>query len=151
MKIILLQDVVNLGIKYDVKDVADGYARNFLFPKSLAKLATKSDLSNIEKMREMERGKQRKELAEIQNVAKKLEGQKIEIAMKISEDGTFYGSITSANIVSALKKKGFDVKKEQIVLKKPIKEAGVYDVTIKFSNEMEIKIRVAATEEKAKK
>lgn len=151
MKIILLNSVQNLGNKYDVKNVADGYARNFLFPRNLAKPATESDLRNIEKMREMEKEKQKKELVKFQDTAKKLEGQKIEIAMKISEDGTLYGSVTGSGIASALKKKGFDVKKEQVVLEKPIKGAGVYDVTIKFPHEVETKIKVITMGEEKKK
>ncbi|MEK7627213.1 MAG: 50S ribosomal protein L9 [Patescibacteria group bacterium] len=151
MKIILLNNVVNLGNKYDIKDVADGYARNFLFPRKMAKQATKSDLNNIEKMREMEKEKQKRELTKFQDIAKKLEGQKIEVAMKISEDGTLYGSVTSNKIALALKKQGFDVKKEQVMLKKPIKGAGVYDVVIKLPYEMETTIRVVTTEEEKKK
>ena len=147
MKIILLNDVPKLGNKYDVKNVADGYARNFLFPRNMAKPATQSDLNNIEKMREIEKEKQKRELIKFQDMAKKIEGQKIEIAMKISEDGTLYGSVTGSNISSALKKKGFDVKKEQVVLEKPIKGVGVYDVIIKFPHEVETKIKVATVEE----
>ena len=151
MKIILLNNVANLGNKYDVKDVADGYARNFLFPRKLAKLATESDLSNIEKMREIEKEKQKREVTKFQDIAKKIEGQKIEIAMKIGEDGTLYGSVTGNKIALALKKKGFDVKKEQVVLKKPIKGTGVYDIVIKFPYEVETKISVVTTKEEEKK
>lgn len=151
MKIILLDNVSNLGNKYDIKDVADGYARNFLFPRKLAKPATKSDADNIIKIREAEKEKQAKELTKLQDMAKKLEGQKIEVAMKSGEDGKLYGSVTSNNIASVLKKRGFDVKKEQIILKKPIKGAGVYDVIIKFPREVETKIRVATKEMEKKK
>lgn len=148
MKVILLDNIKELGNKYDVKDVANGYARNFLLPKGLAKLATKPALLELEKLREIEKEKQKKELARFQEIAKKLEGQEIEIPMKTGEGGMLYGAITANKISEVLKKQGFEVKKEQIVLKDAIKGLGEFDIIIKFPHNLEANIKVIVAEEK---
>lgn len=145
MKVILLDNLKELGNKYDVKDVANGYARNFLLPKGLAKLATKPALLELEKLREIEKVKQEKGLAKFQEIAKKLDGQEIEISMKTGESGALYGSITTTKISEVLNKKGFEIDKDQIVMKDPIKGLGEFDVTVKFPHNLETNIKVVVS------
>lgn len=147
MKVILLDNITNIGNKYDIKSVADGYARNFLFPRGLARLATKSALRELEKRREAEKTKQEQELKKFQEIAKKLDGQEIEIPMKQSEDGKLYGSVTSHKIAEVLREKGFNVDKEQIVLKELIGEVGEYGIALKFPHNLEANVKVIVINE----
>lgn len=148
MKIILLDDVRKLGNKYDIKEVADGYARNFLIPRGLAKQADKASVQNLETIREVENKKQERELKIFQELAEKLNGQEIEVFMKTGEDGTLYGSVSGVKIAKALKEKGFNVGKEQIITEKPIKGTGKFDVKVQFAHELEAKIKLIVKAEK---
>ncbi len=148
MKIILLQNIENLGKEGDVKEVPDGYARNFLLPNKLVKLATQEALRELEEKKELEAKKAEEELKHIEGVVSKIDGQEIEVLEKIKETGEIYGSITPFKISQALKKKGFEIKKNQINLKEPIKKLGEYPVTINFEHGLEAEIKVIVTEEK---
>ena len=148
MRIILLQDVENLGKKYEIKEVKDGYARNFLIPKGLAKIATDETLKWLETQKEIEAKKAEEELKKIQERATAIDGQEIIIPVKIGEDGQLFESITSQKISEKLKELGFEVKKPQIELIEPIKELGEFPVKIKFEHNLEAEIRVIVIEEK---
>ena len=146
MKVILLKDVEKLGKKGDVKEVADGYARNFLIPNKLVVLATKSELAKLEEQKKIEAQKAEKELIRFQEIASQVDGLELEIPVKVSEDGKLFGTITANQIAESLKEKGFEIKKEQIKLEKPIKEIGEYEVTIEFPHNLEAKIKVIVLE-----
>lgn len=148
MRIILLQDIENLGQRGDVKEVADGYARNFLLPNKLVKIATKEAIEALEKEKKLAVQKAEEELKSIQEFVSKIDRQEIEISVKIKENGEIYGSITPTKLSQALKKKGFDVKKTQVNPKEPIKKLGEYPVTINFDHGLEAEIKVIVTEEK---
>lgn len=147
MKIILLQDVENLGKKDEVKEVANGYARNFLLPRKLAMIATESALKQLELKKEIEAKKAEEELIKIQEIAKNLDGLEIEIPVKIDENKQFYGSITALKLSKILKEKGFDIIKSQIKLEKPIKEVGEYDIIVELPHGLEAKVKVIVTKE----
>lgn len=147
MKIILLKDIKNLGKKGDVKEVADGYARNFLLPKNLVKIVTKKALKELEKEKELEAKKAEKELKAIQEVVSQIDGQEIGISMKLKESGEIYGSVTPYKISQVLKKKGFDIKKTQISLKEPIKKLGEYPITVNFDHGLEAEVKAIVVEE----
>lgn len=147
MKIILLQDVENLGKKDEVKKVADGYARNFLLPRKLAMITTKSALKQLELKKEIEAKKAEEELMKIQEIARNLDGLEIEIPVKIDENGQFYGSITALKLSKILKEKGFDITKSQIKLEKPIKEIGEYDIIIELPHGLEVKVKMIVAKE----
>ena len=148
MKIILLQDIDNLGKKYEIKEVADGYARNFLIPKGLAKPATKENLKWLESQKEIEVKKAEEELKKVEAVATNIDGQEIIIPVKIGEEGQLFESITSQKIYEKLKELGFEIKKSQIDLPEPIKELGEFPVKIKLEHNLEAEIRVIVVEEK---
>ena len=148
MKIILLQDIDNLGKKYEIKEVADGYARNFLIPKGLAKPATKENLKWLESQKEIEVKKAEEELKKVQEVATNIDGQEIIILVKVGAEGQLFESITSQKIYEKLKELGFEIKKSQIDLPEPIKELGEFPVKIKLEHNLEAEIRVIITEEK---
>lgn len=148
MKIILLQDIENLGKKHDVKKVADGYARNFLFSKKMAVLATQGNLRDLEEKKKIEAQKAEEELKIFQEQAGQLDGLELEIPAKIQEDGKLFGSITAINVVSKLKERGIEIKKEQVRLKEPIKGLGEYEVIIEFPHNLEARIKAIVVEEK---
>jgi large subunit ribosomal protein L9 len=150
MKVILLKDVQDLGKKYDVKDVSDGYARNFLFPKKLAMLATKGELKKLEEKREKERIEAEKDLAKNQEIIGRLEGLELEVEAKVGKEGGLYASISETQITKALKTKGFNLKNSQIKIStgEPIKELGEREIIIEFAHGLEAKVKIIVVEEK---
>ena len=150
MRVILLQDVDNLGKKYEIKEVKDGYARNFLIPKGLAKPATKEALKWLTTQKEVEAQKAEEELKRVQEVASAIDGQEVIIPVKIGEEGQLFESITSQKIFEKLKELGFEIKKTQFDLKEPIKELGEFPVKIKFEHNLEAEIKVIITKEAEK-
>lgn len=148
MRIILLQDVENVGKKHEIKDVKDGYARNFLIPKGLAKLATKEALERLEKQKEIERQKIEEELKEIQKIASSIDEFEVIISVKVGEEQQLFEKINAQKISDKLKELGFEIKKEQIDLAEPIGELGEFPIKVKFEHNLESEIRVIITEEK---
>jgi len=148
MRIILLQDVENVGKKHEIKDVKDGYARNFLIPKGLAKLATKEGLERLEKQKEIEKQKIEEELKEIQKIASSIDEFEVIISVKVGEEQQLFEKINTQKISDKLKELGFDIKKEQIDLAEPIGELGEFPIKVKFEHNLESEIRVIITEEK---
>ncbi len=149
MRIILLQDVENIGKKYEIKDVKDGYARNFLIPKSLAKIATEKVIKWAETQKEAAVKKAEEELKKIQQLASQIDGLELVITVKIGKEGQFFEKITSQKVSEKLADLGFEIKKEQIDLKEPISEPGEFPVKIKLKHNLEAEIKVIMTEEKS--
>ena len=149
MRVILIKDIENLGKKDDVKEVANGYARNFLLPNKLVKQATKKALEFLKREKNILVKKAEGELKTIQEVISKIDGQELEILVKIKKANEIYGSITPFKISQALKNKGFDIKKSQISFKEPIKKLGEYLVIINFDHGLEADIKIIVIEEKA--
>ncbi len=142
MKVILLQDIDKLGKKYEVKNVSDGYARNFLIPKSLAKPATEESLKWLETQKEILAKKAEEDLKINQGYASNIDGLEVVIPVKIGKEEQLYESITNQKISEKLKELGFEIKKSQIVLENPIKETGEYPVKIRFEHNLESEIKV---------
>lgn len=147
MKVILLQDVKDLGEKFAIKEVADGYAKNFLIPKGLAKLASKKNLKWLEEQKQTMTQQAEEELKENQQLALKIDGLELVVPVKTKSDGRAFGSISSTKIANLLKEKGFDIKRSQIGLEKPIKEVGEWPVKIFLPHGLEAEIRVIIEEE----
>jgi len=148
MRVVLLQDVENLGRKYDIKEVKDGYGRNFLIAKGLAKPATKEVLKWAEIQKEIEARRVEEELKKVQEMASAIDGQEIIIQVKIGEENQLFESITSQKIAEKLKELGFEIKKSQIDLKEPIKELGEFPVKVRLEHNLEVEIKVVVVEEK---
>jgi large subunit ribosomal protein L9 len=148
VKVILLQDVKEIGKRYEVKEVKDGYARNFLFAKNLVKAATPEALKWLESQKEIETKKSEEELKIIQELASAVDGQEVLIPVKVGDEGQLFESITVSKISEKLKEMGFEVKKNKIDLTEPIKEAGEFPVKIHFEHNLEAEIKVIITEER---
>lgn len=151
MKIILLKDVDKLGKKYEIKEVKDGFARNFLIPKGLVKPATKEALAWLEKNKEIEEKKAEEKLKKVQTFASSLDGVEVLIPVKIGENEQLFESITVQRILEKLREMGFEINKNQIELSKPIEGIGEYPLKIKFDHNLESEIKVIVTEEKEEK
>jgi len=148
MKVILLQDIEKLGKKYETKEVKDGYARNFLIAKGLAKKADKKTLLWVETQKEIEAKKSEEDLKKIQELASAIDGQELLISAKIGDKGQLFESIGVQKISEKIKELGFEVKKNQLKLENPLKELGEYPIKIKFEHNLEAEIKVIITEEK---
>ena len=142
MHIILLQDVKGLGKKFDIKEVTDGYARNFLLPKNLARLATPQAIAQSEKQREIRIEKEKEEFEKAEKIASKLKDLVLEIKAKTTKEGKLFGSISAQDITDALKEKGFEISLDKIKIKEPIKKIGKYSVFINLTPEIKEKISV---------
>ncbi len=146
MKVILLQDIKGIGKQYEVKEIADGYARNFLIPRGLAKPITEQDMKWAKKQLGNKETQAEQELLKTQGLAAKIDGLEVEINTKLNEEGKLFGSINALKISQRLKEMGFDIKKSQVELEEPIKEAGEWPVKLSFSHGLEAEITVTITE-----
>ncbi|MGC8651035.1 MAG: 50S ribosomal protein L9 [Minisyncoccia bacterium] len=149
MKVYLLKDVLGLGQKGSLKEVSLGYARNYLFPNQLAKQATKEVIQQVSKEQEQKQEKENKVKIQSQEIAKEIEKTILEIPLKFSEKGKeAFDSVNKNKIVEELKNRGLELKPEQIVLERPLKLEGLYEIKIQlpFQVEATLKIRVVALE-----
>jgi large subunit ribosomal protein L9 len=149
MKVLFLENVPNLGKAGDVKEVNDGYARNYLLPKKLALLADAHAQDVADAQRRKRAKEQAKTEAEMRELAKMLEGKELTFKSRSGEKGKLYGSITSTDIAAELEKKGLTIDKRKIDLPEPIHQLGNYDVLVKLSGEIEAKLKVNVVEEEA--
>ncbi|MFH2013887.1 MAG: 50S ribosomal protein L9 [Patescibacteria group bacterium] len=147
MKVILLKDIEELGKKGEIKNVADGYARNFLFAQNLAKPATDELIKQKELEKEQELVEAEQELKEIQELASKVDGLELETKEKADESGNLYGSINELKISELLKERGFKIKKTQIKILDPIKQIGEYQIKINLDHGLEAEIKIIVSEE----
>ena len=147
MKIILLKDVKGIGKKDDIKEVSDGYARNFLLPRGLAILATKQTMKRSENKKAIEAEKAEKDLRETQKIVSSIDGFEVTIERKVRSEGKIYGSVGPSHISQALKKAGFNIKKTQIELENQIKEIGEWPAKVSFPHGLEADIKIIVIEE----
>lgn len=147
MKVILLKDVKAQGKKGDIVNVADGYARNFLFPKGLAAEATKEALGELESKAAAKAHREEMEKAAAREIAAKLDAALIKIKMTAGDDGRFYGSVTNKDVADAIARElGIEIDKRKIEIPEPIKQYGKYDLDAKLYSEVVGKIHLAVIE-----
>lgn len=137
----MLQDAKNLGKKWDIKEVSNGYARNFLLPKKLVEIATDTTQKKIEKLKEREALAQKDDLKKTQESADALRGKEVLISAK-EKDGKLFGSISAKDIAKALKKNNIIFPVTAIILESPIKEIGEYEIKIKLDHGIETQIKI---------
>ena len=137
MKVVLRDDVENLGHKGDVVDVADGYARNYLVPRGLAMKATKGVIAQAESMRRNRAARDSREREAAQAQAATLAGIRLEIPVRAGEGGKLFGSVTAADVVDALQaQKGVEVDRRKVGLGEPVKEIGDVEVVVTLHPEV---------------
>jgi large subunit ribosomal protein L9 len=148
MEVLLLSDIDRLGQAGDIKKVADGYARNFLFPRGLAVVATPGAIKQAEKQQKATARREAKALSEAQALALVLDGKIVTFQARAGEGDRLYGSITSSNIADSLSEQvGQEVDRRKIELEEPLKELGTHAVTIRLAAEAEAKVTVVIERE----
>jgi large subunit ribosomal protein L9 len=142
MEVILKEDVANLGHRGDLVKVADGYGRNFLLPRKLALQATLANRAVIEQMKAAAARRSATEKAAAEELVVKLEPVVLDFTRKSGEAGHLFGSVTSADIATALEAKGFEVDRRKIQLDEPLKSVGEFSVAIKLHREVTAQVKV---------
>jgi large subunit ribosomal protein L9 len=137
MKVILTQEVEKLGASHEVVEVAEGYARNFLLPRSLAVPATKSAMSNLDNMKRVANRRIERLRGAAEEQAKQFEGKSVVIDARTGEGGRLFGSVTTQDVVGALKEQfGIEVDRKQIQLDESIRSAGEYSVPVNLHRDV---------------
>ena len=136
MKVILKEDVQNLGQQGDVVEVKPGYARNYLMPQKLAILFTKQQKKSIEEAQRVEERKLEREKDQLESVLKQVEDLSLSLKMQSEEDSKLFGSVTKLDIVKLLEENGITIDKKYVDLSSPIKTLGEHKVNIVFTKEM---------------
>ena len=142
IKIVLKGDVAGVGKTGDVKQVKDGFARNFLLPRNLASVATDHALRQVEIDQKKKETKKVLEKKKTQELAEKFNNLSVTMAVEVNEDGRLYGSLTAQDVEKALSAEGIEIDKKMILLASPIKDLGIYDLDIKLHPEVAVKIKV---------
>ncbi|HEY5653612.1 MAG TPA: 50S ribosomal protein L9 [Pontiella sp.] len=148
VEVLLMDQVDGLGIEGDVVKVADGYARNFLFPKGIATEVTEGKKRQIEKKRLERLAQLEKEKTAADELAKKIEAIECTISAKVGESGKMFGSVGVPQILEKLAEQGLELDKSKIALEAPLHELGVFDISIKLHPEVVATLKVWIVEEK---
>ena len=136
MKIILLDDVENLGLAGDIVVVKPGYARNRLIPRGLALRASNKNIAVASERKKVADVKLERENIALQKLAKKLSNVEITIEVNVGEEEKMFGSITNLDVHKELTSKGFDLEKNQIIIDEPIKALGIYHAKVKIAKDI---------------
>lgn len=147
MKLILKEDVKNLGNIGEIVNVSDGYARNYLLPKNLAVEANTKNLKEFEHHKSIIMKKAARVRDELKDLSGRLSSASVTIKAKAGEDDKLFGSVTSMDIAEALKAEGFDIDKKKISMDEPIKRLGTHAVTIKIHSDISSQLQVHVIQE----
>ena len=149
MKIILTQDVHELGLEGDTVKVANGYARNYLIPKGIALEANEQNIKLMETKQKKIEVKRLEAKDQAEKIREKISEVEITISQKVGEEDKLYGSVTTMDIAGELEKQGITIDRRKIVLDKPIKTLGEYEVPIKLYPEVTGSIKVVVIAEES--
>jgi large subunit ribosomal protein L9 len=147
MKIILLDDVTALGRRGDVRDVADGYARNYLLPQKLALHATPANLKNLEGIKARQESRANKLRADAETVARSIEALQFSQRRQASDEARLFGSVGRADVAAFLSQNGIEVERRRIGLDEPIKTLGDFSVPIRLHPEVTAQLKVSVARE----
>jgi large subunit ribosomal protein L9 len=147
MKIILMEDIPTLGKRGEVREVANGYARNYLLPKKMALPATPGNVKNLEHLKRQRERAESKVREAAQAAADRIGGLTLSVATRASEDGRLFGSVTAQDIVEFLEKNQLPVEKRRVQLEEAIKALGEYEVPIRLHQDVAATLKVSVTRE----
>jgi large subunit ribosomal protein L9 len=147
MKIILLDDVATLGRRGEVRDVSDGYARNYLLPHKLALHATPANLKNLDQIKSRQEGQAAKLKGDAQAQAQAIEALHFTQARQASDEGRLFGSVGRADLAAFLGQHGVEVERRRIALDEPIKSLGEFSVPIRLHADVTAQLKVSVTRE----
>lgn len=143
MKVILQKDVKDLGKVGDIVNVAQGFARNFLFPRRLAQVATEGNVKEWNHLKKVAEVQKKLAAAEREKVAVSLKGVTVTFKVQAGENDKIFGSVTNHDISKELEAQGFSIDRKDIVLEEPIKELGQHKATVRFSKDLTVEIAVS--------
>ena len=146
MKVILTEDVKKLGSKGDVVDVADGYARNYLFPRGMAAEATKGKMKEIKEQEAKKERLESEKREEAEKLKSKIESEKFVLKVKAGEQGRLFGSVNTKDISEAAAEKGYDIDKRKIELNDSIKNLGMHNVSVKLYDDITAELKIDVQE-----
>jgi large subunit ribosomal protein L9 len=147
MEVVLMKDHDNLGKSLDVVSVKDGFARNFLIPQGIAVPATEGNKKRVAEAKRLAEGREDKKIKESQELAVKIEQTPCTIPVKVGEEDKIFGSVTAQEIADFLQKEGFAIEKRHVELEEPIKQLGVYTITINLYRSVNAKLKVWVVKE----
>lgn len=142
MKVILLDDVAKVGRRGEVRDVSDGYARNFLIPKKLALTATAGNLKGLDHIKKQQEAKAGRIKTDAETVRDRIEALVYEERRQASEEGKLFGSVTAQDVVDFLERSKISVERRRVHLEEPIKTLGENKVTVRIHPEVTAQLRV---------
>ena len=147
MKVILMSDVPALGQRGETREVANGYARNFLLPRKLAVEATAANLKNVEHLKRQRVKEEHRALEAAKATAARIEALSLAVTARASEDGRLYGSVSAQDVVEFLERNEIPVEKRRVGLEEPIKAVGEYKVPIRLHGDLPATLTVSVTAE----
>ncbi|HYS15408.1 MAG TPA: 50S ribosomal protein L9 [Candidatus Binatia bacterium] len=147
MKIILLDDVTKVGRRGEVREVSDGYARNFLIPKKLALSATAGNLKNLDHIKKQQEAKADRVKVDAESLRARIEGLVYEQRRQASEEGKLFGSVTSQDVADFLGARGISMDRKRITLDEPIKALGEFSVSMRLHPEVTAQLRINVVRE----
>jgi len=142
VRLILSEDVPNLGEAGDVVNVKPGYARNYLLPRGMASIATESRVKELEHRKRVIADKLAKQMKDLEELRKRIQATPLETTAQAGEGGRLFGSVTSQQIAALLKAKGFEIDRRKIDLGEPIKTIGEHSVSIKLRREFVARVKL---------
>ncbi len=143
MKVILLDDVAKVGRRGEVRDVSDGYARNFLIPKKLALSATAGNLKNLDHIKQQQDAKASRIKTDADSLRARIEALAFEDRRQASEEGKLFGSVTSQDVAEFLDRQGVKIERRRIMLEEPIKSLGEHTVPIRLHADVTAQLRIS--------
>src|SRR2546426_1005277 len=147
MRVILLDDVSKVGRRGEVRDVADGYARNYLIPKKLALSATAGNLKNLDQIKTQQDAKADRVKGEAEALRDRIEALVLEERRQASEEGKLFGSVTAQDIVEFLERNAIKVERRRVALDEPIKALGATVVSIRLHHDVTAQLKVIVVRE----
>lgn len=147
MKVIFLKDVKGTGKKGEIKEISDGYARNFLFPKKLAVVASESNLNTLNEEKQKAKEHEAEKLQQAREMEERLQNASLSFTTKVGKEGKVFGSVTSKQISEGLRAQGLDIDKKQILLDDPIRTLGMTQVPVKVHPKVTATVSVHVIEE----
>ena len=147
MKVILLDDVTKVGRRGEVREVSDGYARNFLIPKRLALSATAGNLKNLEFIKQQQEAKADRVKADAESLRARIEALAYEERRQASEEGKLFGSVTAQDIADFLAARGIKLDRKRITLDEPIKALGEFSVSVRLHPDVTAQLKVNVARE----
>jgi len=145
MKVILKKDFIHLGREGEIKEVKDGYARNFLIPKGIAILATEGAIKSLKASEERRKKKIEQRNKVLKELAQKISQLTLSFSRTKNEEGHMFGSVTKSDIIKALKAANIEIDRDNIILSSPLKEFGTFDIKVVLSPDISTSFKVNIT------